>query len=85
MLKTGTALKLSVIVILLVACSWTSPQLQPNPSAAPPQSDTPSANSQPGSVPPEANNNSPALPVSNELAAARSRIKHIVIIMQENR
>ncbi len=90
MLKIGTALKLSVIVTLLLACSLLTPQAQFNTPAAPPQSNTSSANNQPANNSNPASNN-PAysgvtpLPASNDLVTARSKIKHIVIIMQENR
>ena len=89
MLKIRTALKLSTSVTLLLACSLITPQPQSKPTAAPPQPNTPSAN-QPAN-PSTATNHNPAYsgatasPVSNDLITARSKIKHIVIIMQENR
>ena len=83
MFKIGTALKLSLVVILLLACSWITPQTQSNPTVTPPQQNIPSTNNQSGNKP--AYSGGTISPPSNDLIAARSRIKHIVIIMQENR
>ncbi len=90
MLKIGTALKLSAIVTLLLACSLIAPQPQPaNTPTAPPEANTPSI-SQPANPTTAANihptySGATPSPASNDLITARSKIKHIVIIMQENR
>ena len=86
MLNKGTALKVIMVVILMEACSLTTPKSDSGSSQQvnnPPQvQDTPppAIPFVPTSAPVVAN---PVIP--NTLATAREKIKHVVIIMQENR
>ena len=74
MFKAGTALKLLFLVILLEGCSSTIPGATSYPLIK---------HSTPENTPSQAGDT--AVPVSNNLSAAQAKIKHIVIIMQENR
>ncbi len=85
MTKKGTVLRLLMVVPLLFACSLVTPQSQTNSSS------TAQPNNAQSSSPPQNNSSvpvvpsNPSAPISNDLATARAKIKHIVIIMQENR
>ena len=72
MIKKGIVLKFSMVLILLEACSLTAPITNTLQSSQP-------------NNPPGAASAAPSSSNSAALAAARQNIKHIVIIMQENR
>jgi phospholipase C len=74
MFKTGNVLKLLFLVILLEGCTSTTTGSKSFPLIS---------HRTPVNTP--INAGTPPAPVINDLATARARIKHIVIIMQENR
>ena len=91
MVKKGIVLKAVMVMILLEACSLTTPRSSsvPSPLANPPQVNNPPIVQ--NTIPPAATL-APTNPItgpnssgSADLATAREKIKHIVIIMQENR
>src|SRR5258708_21147835 len=74
--KIKSALKIILAVTLLEACALTSPRNGAN-APAPPSAT---------SLLPPAANTAPTTPSStSDLTTARAKIKHIIIIMQENR
>lgn len=73
MVKAKTVLNLFFLVFLLVGCTATTAQPTVNPQIQPLAGNTP------------VNPGSTATPVPPNVAAARDKIKHIIIIMQENR
>ncbi len=83
MVTKGNVLKFVMVLILLEACSLTAPGsgtgLSPQP-VNPQVNIQPATTSVPANTPSAPNSSSPA-----DLALARQKIKHIVIIMQENR
>jgi phospholipase C len=86
MLNKGAALKSIMIVILLEACSLTTPNLSSSPSKTVKNPRKGQA-AQP-SITPFVPTDMPVvtdLQVSGALDSARNKLKHIVIIMQENR
>ncbi len=88
MVKRGLPLKFILVMLLMEACALTTSRRQPPPPANPPANNPlPTSSSvNPASVP---TNTPTAVPApaanTNDLALAQTRIKHIVIIMQENR
>jgi phospholipase C len=89
MLKFKPYLKILLVMVLLEACAWTTPQSNPVPSAIAQPTNPPAG---PTVIPTNISINqgptipgSTSLPVSNDLLTARTKIKHIVVIMQENR
>ena len=72
MIKKSIVLKFAMVLILLEACSLTAPITNTLQSSQP--------NNPPGAATAASNSSDSAA-----LAAARQNIKHIVIIMQENR
>src|ERR1700690_3962649 len=91
MVKKGIVLKAVMVMILLEACSLTTPRSSsvPSPLDNPPQVNNPPIVQ--NTIPPAATL-APTNPItapnssgSADLATAREKIKHIVIIMQENR
>jgi phospholipase C len=83
MVNKGNILKFVMVLILMEACSLTTPRSSSGSSPQPvnPQVNVQSApTSVPANTPSTPNSSSPA-----DLALARQKIKHIVIIMQENR
>ena len=88
MVNKVNALKVVMVVLLLEACSLTTPRsstLPSQPLNSPPQvqNTLPPAATSISTAPPTAAVANPA--VTGTLTAAREKIKHIVIIMQENR
>ncbi len=85
MVKRGLPLKLILLMLLLEGCALTTPRAK---NAPPPQASNPQVNNPPPQNPPPVNNTPTSAPVpagTNDLALAQAKIKHIVIIMQENR
>ncbi len=80
MLKRSRAAKLIAAALLLEACALISPAGGTGP-LVPPSAITPASGNSSGSNA----NEPPPVPASAELAAARSKIQHIVVVMQENR
>src|SRR5258706_3370260 len=79
MFKKGNLLRLLLIGILLDACAWAAPHANTG-SAWQTSTNVPAGSSSTSPV-----TNTPNAPVSINLTVARLKIKHIVIIMQENR
>src|SRR5258708_21833047 len=89
MFKIATLSKLLIAMILLEACAWTTPRSDLGAAASPPATNpgvngVPITPSSPLGPDPSAPVN-PSNPPSSDLLLARSKIRHVVVIMQENR
>ena len=89
MFNLKSIFKLLMLMILLEACAWTTPQPNPAsptvPAPVPPtQNGVPTA-TVPGPGPSPSVPSGPSNPPASDLTTARSKIKHVVVIMQENR
>jgi phospholipase C len=85
MKKKGLFTSMLIISTMLLGCSLSARQIAPNPETnSPSGSLSPTKNSVPSTTPPPTLTQAPT-PTADPLTLARSKIKHIVVIMQENR